>query len=84
VRREDGTVAGRVASVGATSASLHHESKDKMAGFNVYEIANDGVIGTMEAHVLTSGDRFEVRPLALPSPHTDIGFGASNLEAGPH
>jgi 3',5'-cyclic AMP phosphodiesterase CpdA len=84
VRREDETVAGRVTSVGATSASLHHESKDRMAGFNVYEIANDGVIGTMEAHILGSGDRFEVRPLALPSRGTDLGLRAPHQEAGPH
>jgi hypothetical protein len=84
VRREDDTVAGRVTSVGATSASLHHESKDKMAGFNLYEISNDGVIGTMEAHILSSGDRFEVRPLALPLRDTDLGLRASNQEARPH
>jgi 3',5'-cyclic AMP phosphodiesterase CpdA len=83
VRREDATVAGRVASVGATSASLHHESKDKMAGFNLYEIANDGFIGSMEAHVLSSGDRFEVRPLPLSSRETDLGLRASNLASRP-
>jgi hypothetical protein len=62
VRREDRTTGGRVVSVGATSASLHHDSTTKMAGFNVYAIESDGSIGAMEAHVL-SGERFEVRPL---------------------
>jgi 3',5'-cyclic AMP phosphodiesterase CpdA len=65
VRREDATVGGKVVSVGATSASLHHDSKQRMAGFNVYEITPDGSLGEMEAHVL-AGERFDVRPL----PHT--------------
>jgi 3',5'-cyclic AMP phosphodiesterase CpdA len=65
VRREDRTEAGSVISVGATSASLHHDSKERMAGFNVYEVRGDGSIGTMEAHVLGPGERFEVRALAL-------------------
>ena len=62
VRREDRTSGGTLVSVGATSASLHHDSGLKMAGFNLYEIEPDGSLGFMEAHVL-SGERFEVRPL---------------------
>jgi len=62
VRREDRTSGGTLVSVGATSASLHHDSGLKMAGFNLYEIEPDGSLGGMEAHVL-AGERFEVRPL---------------------
>jgi 3',5'-cyclic AMP phosphodiesterase CpdA len=62
VQREDPTHGGRVVSVGATSASLEHHEQAKMAGFNVYEIGDDGSLGTMEAHVL-SGGRFEIRAI---------------------
>jgi 3',5'-cyclic AMP phosphodiesterase CpdA len=33
---------GTMKQVGATSASLDHESPDRMAGFNVYELGGDG------------------------------------------
>lgn len=36
------TGAGQVDCVGATSASLHHEARDRMAGYNVYEIDEPG------------------------------------------
>jgi 3',5'-cyclic AMP phosphodiesterase CpdA len=62
VRRSDPTLEGSVVSVGATSASLEHEAPGKMAGFNVYEIGDDGSLGAMEAHVL-AGDRFEIRAI---------------------
>lgn len=62
VRREDATTGGMLVSVGATSASLHHDSRHRMAGFNVYTIDDDGSLGGMEAHVL-AGERFDVRPL---------------------
>lgn len=37
------TSSGNLLHIGATSASLHHESPDRMAGYNVYEIDDDGV-----------------------------------------
>jgi 3',5'-cyclic AMP phosphodiesterase CpdA len=37
------TPGGRVHQVGATSASLHDETVDRMAGFNVYELDHRGV-----------------------------------------
>ena len=37
VQRTIPTRAGRVLQVGATSASLHHDDADRMAGFNVYD-----------------------------------------------
>jgi len=46
------TAGGRMHHVGATSASLHHGSKDKMAGFNVYEIGDDGSVGAVQAYIL--------------------------------
>jgi 3',5'-cyclic AMP phosphodiesterase CpdA len=41
---------GGMKQVGTTSASLHHEDRDRMAGFNVYELGNDGST-SVEAHV---------------------------------
>jgi 3',5'-cyclic AMP phosphodiesterase CpdA len=43
VQRVMTTDRGTVRQVGATSASLHDESADRMAGFNVYEIDSRGV-----------------------------------------
>jgi 3',5'-cyclic AMP phosphodiesterase CpdA len=64
-RREDQNGESKAVTLGATSASLHHDSREKMAGFNVYEIAADGTLGDLEAHVLEPGGRFEVRPLLV-------------------
>jgi 3',5'-cyclic AMP phosphodiesterase CpdA len=63
---------GHLLTLGATSASLHHEGAGRMAGFNVYEIAESGSVGAMEAHVLCatvsatgeSQERFDVQPLS--------------------
>ena len=44
------TAAGKLHHVGATSASLHDPSPDRMAGFNIYEI-DDGAVGRIEASV---------------------------------
>jgi 3',5'-cyclic AMP phosphodiesterase CpdA len=63
VRRDDHTGAGKAVTLGATSASLHHDSRDKMAGFNVYEIGEGGALGSPEAHVLETSGGFHVRPL---------------------
>ncbi len=44
-RREQRTVhtrAGKFLQVGATSASLHHDSPARMAGFNLYDLGDDG------------------------------------------
>jgi 3',5'-cyclic AMP phosphodiesterase CpdA len=51
VQRTLATRAGRVLAVGATSASLDHESEHRMAGFNLYEVGSDGALGGVEAHV---------------------------------
>ncbi len=56
------TTRGKLVTVGATSASLHHEDEGRMAGFNVYEIEEDGAIGDIAAHVLEPAtDRFRVQ-----------------------
>ena len=53
--------------VGATSASLLHESDERMAGFNVYEIRPDGALGPIEWHRLMP-ETEEFREVAIPSP----------------
>jgi 3',5'-cyclic AMP phosphodiesterase CpdA len=61
IQRSMQTASGRVISVGATSASLDHEDEGRMAGFNLYEIDDQGAIGRIEAHVLdASRERFAV------------------------
>ena len=42
---------GGMLSIGATSASLHHDNEHKMAGFNLYEFDDTGALGAIEAHV---------------------------------
>jgi 3',5'-cyclic AMP phosphodiesterase CpdA len=49
IHRKFATPTGHVDVVGATSASLLHESDEKMAGFNVYELADDGAIGAISS-----------------------------------
>jgi 3',5'-cyclic AMP phosphodiesterase CpdA len=43
VQRMLPTPTGQLHHVGATSASLHHDAMDRMAGFNVYELDERGV-----------------------------------------
>ncbi len=52
IQRNIATRAGKMISVGATSASLGHEDEAKMAGFNVYEIGEAGAVQAINAHVL--------------------------------
>lgn len=42
IQRKITTSAGSLLHIGATSASLHHESADRMAGYNVYEMDESG------------------------------------------
>lgn len=51
-QRAHSTPVGELLSVGATSASLHHDDKHKMAGFNLYEFDDAGSLLNIEAHVL--------------------------------
>jgi 3',5'-cyclic AMP phosphodiesterase CpdA len=43
---------GHLDVVGATSASLLHDSDERMAGFNVYDVGPDGAIGPITSHRL--------------------------------
>jgi 3',5'-cyclic AMP phosphodiesterase CpdA len=55
IQRSLRTEAGQLLQVGATSASLHHEEQDRMAGFNVYDVGS-GVATRVEAHVYSPAD----------------------------
>jgi 3',5'-cyclic AMP phosphodiesterase CpdA len=44
------TSTGHIDVVGATSASLVHESPERMAGFNLYELSNDGAITVIDSY----------------------------------
>jgi 3',5'-cyclic AMP phosphodiesterase CpdA len=50
IQRDIRTDAGPLRQVGATSASLDHAARDRMAGFNVYELGDGGAL-RIEAHV---------------------------------
>jgi 3',5'-cyclic AMP phosphodiesterase CpdA len=52
IHRRLGTDRGHVDAVGTTSASLLHTSDERMAGFNVYEIGDDGALGAFSSHRL--------------------------------
>jgi 3',5'-cyclic AMP phosphodiesterase CpdA len=52
IQRAWETSAGALMSVGATSASLHHEDEHRMAGFNLYEFDGAGALQDVQAHVL--------------------------------
>jgi 3',5'-cyclic AMP phosphodiesterase CpdA len=51
VQRELATPAGSLTSVGATSASLHHDDGARCAGYNLYEIDDSGAVIRLGAHV---------------------------------
>ena len=64
VHRRLPTHEGNIDVVGATSASLDHEHMDAMAGFNLYEISNDGYLANTEAWVM-QGDSFVRREIPM-------------------
>lgn len=65
IRQVLATDKGEVVSMGATSASLHHEESHRMAGFNLYTFDEAGRLAGTEAHVLGEDDRFRVEPVPL-------------------
>lgn len=65
VHRKLPTGAGHIDAVGATSASLLDERDERMAGFNVYEIRDDGALGTMSSHRLEL-ENHTFREVAIP------------------
>jgi 3',5'-cyclic AMP phosphodiesterase CpdA len=65
IQRRLATDRGHLDAVGATSASLLHQSDERMAGFNVYEIEDDGALRGLESHRL-HGEAEEFREVAIP------------------
>ncbi len=60
IQRDIRTDRGRLRQVGASSASLHHASPDRMAGYNFYELGDDGTL-RVEARVYSpEADAFHV------------------------
>jgi 3',5'-cyclic AMP phosphodiesterase CpdA len=51
IQRAIPSQSGALLQIGATSASLHHDAPDRMAGFNVYEIDDSAVRPGVLAHV---------------------------------
>jgi hypothetical protein len=56
IHRRLATERGQLDAVGATSASLLHESDQRRAGFNVYEIGGDGAVGPIAWHRMNRDD----------------------------
>lgn len=65
IHRKLETGHGHVDAVGATSASLIHESDERMAGFNLYDLADDGAIQRITSHRLLADDR-SFREVPIP------------------
>jgi 3',5'-cyclic AMP phosphodiesterase CpdA len=57
VHRKHLTSTGHIDVIGATSASLVHESPERMAGFNLYEVSNDGTIGAIASYRYDENER---------------------------
>jgi 3',5'-cyclic AMP phosphodiesterase CpdA len=51
------TRSGHVDIIGATSASLVHDSPDRMAGFNLYELSSDGAITQLDSYLYDEKSR---------------------------
>lgn len=60
------TTTGEVFAIGATSASLHHETETRMSGFNLYDIDDaTGAIANVEAHVFDpAAETFHIERIA--------------------
>lgn len=65
IQRRHATRAGHLDAVGATSASLAHASDERHAGFNVYEIADDGSIASIGSRLVTADGAS--RDVAVPT-----------------
>jgi 3',5'-cyclic AMP phosphodiesterase CpdA len=64
IHRTLATETGHVDAVGATSASLLHDSDERMAGFNVYDVGDDGRIESLSSQRLEpEGETFREVPL---------------------
>ena len=56
IRQELDTGSTTLTTVGSTSASLLHENPHRVAGYNVYEFDDEGVLTSMYARCLTSSE----------------------------
>lgn len=65
IHRKLQTDRGHIDALGATSASLLHASDEKMAGFNVYEIGEDGALGDFTSHRFNGTGSFVPVPIPL-------------------
>ncbi len=65
IHRKLHTERGHIDAVGATSASLLHDSDERMAGFIVYEIDDAGTIGASRR---TASSRVKTRSGEVPVP----------------
>jgi 3',5'-cyclic AMP phosphodiesterase CpdA len=63
IHRSLSTDRGHLDAVGATSASLLHQSDERMAGFNVYELTPDGAVRTLESHKMSDDETFQEVPI---------------------
>jgi 3',5'-cyclic AMP phosphodiesterase CpdA len=60
------TEGGTLDIVGASGAALDHDDASIRAGFNLYQIEDDGTVASIEAHVLdASGSSFEPTAIAF-------------------
>jgi 3',5'-cyclic AMP phosphodiesterase CpdA len=57
IHRRLPTARGHIDAIGATSASLLHESDERMAGFNVYEIDDAGAIQSITSRCFVPGEQ---------------------------
>ncbi|MFO0757792.1 MAG: metallophosphoesterase [Byssovorax sp.] len=67
VHRTLPTDRGYLDAVGATSASLLHESDERMAGFNLYELSDSGAIHAIASHKLDQ-ETENFREVRVPRP----------------
>ncbi len=65
IHRKLATKRGHLDAVGATSASLLHESDERMGGFNVYEVADDGAVRGIASYRVQP-ETEELREVAIP------------------
>src|SRR5262249_33879235 len=66
IHRKLDTDRGHLDGVGATRASLLHESDERMAGFNVYEV-DEGDVRSIASHRMNRDDE-DFREVAIPRP----------------
>jgi hypothetical protein len=69
IRRRLVTEAGHLDTIGSTSASLIHETDEQMAGFNLYDFADDGSLQDATSFRLSASDDARRGFIEVPIPH---------------